>query len=190
MNDSADRMLLLSNFRETISVLESLRASSRPGRGLGQIPTRPVFSDGLRASEVPLVTEGRPGEFPVLLVVDRSGVGWLDETQRRCVPLSAVTAVVFRSDGERERFLDKRFENTSLEGLELTVLPGVFNLLGGPRFTILDERPRSPETDAWRQPMPSGASRPPLPASPRTRAAQPHFVASWKARRTCPSRCP
>ena len=72
----ATQQFFVSNFRETLSILESLRVGKNPGRGMRHLASRPIIEDALRASETDLITNGRDGEFPILLEVsDTTKIG-------------------------------------------------------------------------------------------------------------------
>lgn len=145
MTPPSDYVCLVSNFREALSILENLRASSVPGRGMRHLRRRPVV-ESLRASEVEMVTGGLAGEFPVLCRVERSIQPVADAFQSGCVPLSRIVAFVFGSEAKREIFTGKLLENASTEGLRTEVAPHLFGAAGPPRFQAArPERPESPE---------------------------------------------
>jgi hypothetical protein len=123
---------LVSNFREALSILESLRASARPGRGMRHLARRPVV-DGLRASELGEVTTGLDGEFPVLCRVDPSACS-AGSAQVTCIPLGRISAFVFRTQDERDQVAGKMFENISTDGLNMEVVPALFGQEGPTRF--------------------------------------------------------
>ena len=122
---------LVSNFRETLSILESLRASARPGRGMRHLARRPVV-DALRASELAAVTGGLDGEFPVLCRVEASAC-LVGDLQAACIPLGRIAAFVFRTEDERDLVAGKMFENISTNGLHMEVAPGLFGRQGPSR---------------------------------------------------------
>lgn len=122
---------LVSNFRESLSILESLRASARPGRGMRHLARRPVV-DALRASELTAVTGGLDGEFPVLCRVDASACS-AGDLQAACIPLGRIAAFVFRTEDERDQVAGKMFENISTDGLPMEVAPELFGREGPSR---------------------------------------------------------
>lgn len=138
---------LVSNFRESLSILESLRASARPGRGMRHIARRPVV-DALRASELTAVTGGVDGEFPVLCRVEASA-GSIGGTQAACVPLGRITAFVFRTADERDQVAGKLFENVSTDGLRMEVAPTLFGREGPSRFHAEPIDGTAGETPDW-----------------------------------------
>jgi hypothetical protein len=133
MTSHGEPVYLVSNFREALSILENLRASSTPGRGMRHLHERPVV-EALRGSEAEAVTGGVAGEFPVLCRVDRSVAAEVDDVQQRCVPLSGIQAFVFRTGADRDQFAGKMFENVSVHGRMMAVVPELFVHPGPPRF--------------------------------------------------------
>lgn len=133
MTPPGEHAYLVSNFREALSILENLRVSPVPGRGMRHLRRRPVV-DALRAAEVEAVTGGLAGEFPVLCRVDRSVVAAGEPFQPKCVPLSQVMAFVFRSEADRDLCTGKLLENLSMEGRRTEVDPALFGHAGPPRF--------------------------------------------------------
>lgn len=133
-----------------LSILESLRVSVLPGKGMRHLGARPVVQRALRATEAPLVTRAQQGEFPILLQLAETGDAGLPPSLERTLPLSAVERVLFRQASERDILLNRSFENASPHGLNLSVDESLFDHEGEPRFLALDEVP-SGEPASWRQ---------------------------------------
>lgn len=136
-----DQRYLVSNFREILSIIEGLRVSRSPGRGMRHISVRPVVERGLRLSEVDLITNEKAGEFPILLEVDESIDVQLPAVQTKTIPLSSVKRVILRVENERDLILNRTFENASPEGLDFTLDERLFQGFGAPRFTKRDGGP-------------------------------------------------
>lgn len=145
-----DHRYAVSNFREMLSILESLRVSVLPGKGMRHFGARPVVLRALRATEAPLVTRAQQGEFPILLQLAETGDAGLQPSLERTLPLSAVERVFFRQASDRDILLNRTFENASPRGLNLEVDESLFGQEGEPRFLPLDEIP-SEEPASWRQ---------------------------------------
>ncbi|MGX9964760.1 hypothetical protein ACVFYP_15630 [Roseomonas sp. F4] len=138
---------LVSNFRESLSILENLRASARPGRGMRHLARRPVV-DALRASELTAVTGGLDGEFPVLCRVGASACP-VGDLQAACIPLGRITAFIFRTEDERDQVAGKMFENISTDGLPMEVAPGLFGREGPSRCGEKSTDLAAGETPDW-----------------------------------------
>lgn len=149
MTGNGHMHLLVSNFRECMAILESLRASRRPGRGMRHFSARPVISAALRQSEVTEVTGGIEGEFPVLCIADSECLTGPDGAQADCVPLSRIRGFAFRTEQERDLVAGKMFENLSTDGVTLEVAPALFGDEGEPRFRADPGGGISAETAEW-----------------------------------------
>lgn len=139
---------LVSNLRETLSILESLRISRSPGRGLRHLSLRPVLEGPLRATEAALVTGDKDGEFPVLIEIAETRLPGNQLEQARTVPLSAVERVIFRTEADRDRIRNRTFENASPERLVLAVENPCFDESGDARFSRRNEVPTG-ENRGW-----------------------------------------
>ena len=145
-----DHRYAVSNFREMLSILESLRVSMLPGKGMRHLGARPVVQEALRATEEPLVTRAQQGEFPILLQLADTGDAGLQPSLERTLPLSGVKRVLFRQASDRDILLNKTFENASPRGLNLEIDESKFGHEGEPRFLPLDEVP-STDPASWHQ---------------------------------------
>lgn len=140
---------LVSNFREMLTILECLRVSHEPGRGMRHLERRPAVEGALRSSEAELIINGKDGEFPILLEVEGIGIGHELDRQAETVPLSAVKHVFFQSEKDRDIALNRSFENASFDKLELTINESLFSASGEPRFSKAGD-PANRETESWR----------------------------------------
>ena len=131
---SSGERFLVSNYRELISCLEGLRVPKHPGRGLSQLPGRPVINAPLRTSEAEAITGGITGEFPVMISVAADEVGPAVDVQERSIPLDRVRAIVFQTEEHRDRLINRSFDNASPEGLLLHVDSAIFGGDGPTRF--------------------------------------------------------
>lgn len=126
---------LVSNFREMLSILEGLRISPEPGKGMEYLSPRPCISGALRTGEADLITNGKSGEFPVLIEVEAGAVSGGRTSQGAAIPLGKVTRVIFRSGKDRDVAINRTFENASFAALSLEVDPDLFGADGEPRFS-------------------------------------------------------
>lgn len=137
---------LVSNFREMLSILESLRVSRHPGRGMRQLAPRPIIQGSLRTSEASLITHQKDGEFPILLEIELAEAFAFEGRQSETLPLSAVKRVVFQSQKHRDIALHRTFENASFDTLELLVNAKIFDADGEARFSRSSAERTSPDT--------------------------------------------
>lgn len=136
---------LVSNFREMLSILESLRVSKQPGRGMRHLAPRPIIEGSLRTSEASLITVGKDGEFPILLEVEPAEGLSRQGRQADAISLSRVMRVVFQSESHRDIALHRSFENASFDTLESIVDAKLFDADGEARFSRLDVAPSGGE---------------------------------------------
>lgn len=139
---------LVSNLRETLSILESLRISRSPGRGLRHLVLRPVLDGALRTAEAALVTGNKDGEFPVLIEIAVTSLPGDEPEQPRTIPLSAVERVIFRTEADRDCIRNRTFENASPERLVLAVESRFFDASGDARFSQRGDVPAG-ENSGW-----------------------------------------
>lgn len=133
------RRYLVSNFRELLAILESLRVSRNPGRGMRHVSPRPMIEAPLRESEAALITGGKTGEFTVLLEIDEACALEGGPEQAKSIPVTSIMRVIFRTEHDRDVVLNRTFENASAESLTLAVDESMFDDRGEARFAPSDQ---------------------------------------------------
>lgn len=139
---------LPTNFREFLTVLEGLRVSSRPGRGMQHIEIRPVLRGPLRKSEEAILCAGKVGEFSILLQIYEPKLDGECASQQQAIPITSIQRAVVESDEQRSILLNRRLDNVPSDILNIEVDPSLFGGRDDARFSAADVS--TVETAEWR----------------------------------------
>lgn len=135
----SDAMVMVPLNRESaVSVLGSLCVSDVPAADVS-MPVQDrhlsLLKDGLRSSEIEIVSGGDQRRFPVLLEFSSASLNRAS-TGVCAFGFSQLRRIIFRSSTEADEFRFRPFDELDTEALPHAVEPDKFGLAGEPRFSM------------------------------------------------------